>query len=739
MVACDLVRTGVSFHSQHPNGTRTLSTTLGVRSRPRLPHSEPTSLQRRPATPSVAATGSLLSAGSRSTLEPLLGSDLRHIRIHDDPDAARSASALGARAYTVGQHIYFGSGQYAPLSAEGRSLLAHELVHSVQQIPNGSAATSAARPSESRASEPAEREAREIAGRASQIGWRSSYARPPHFKAWPGWPQLHDDGTVHTHIDEWDNPLVASVVYPKRDAMLKSVTTTLGQEEASALGGMDATSRDKAVEAIRAQIQERLTALEGAQEGASPDTKAAAVKLQALLDEKPKTVRQLVRWAASFLGTDIRTAGMSSADLLAAARDQMRASNLPDWAQSILVDYAGMRYKSSHGSWLPAGDLLARILKYDLAHPDSADHILPDGWPDPAPPGWPQPAPAPASAPATKTKPKQPPKLPQVPTLDNLTAQALLEDLDAQGAIPDEVWAVIVEFTELRTQTNEPGWEVIPGGKGDLPKTISEPWKGILTAWRGSNVTTWRPELQRTNRVLATQVVCNELSEAIHARRDITLPGGITANADWFYQEAESSRAAAGKTPPIAPAAAAPTAASAAQAGATTPAKSAQEAASFKQGTQVTAADMKPGATLFFIQKEWDQTPHPWDAVRPVPGAKYADPKGSTTITDGLLLDGWRYHVSADLISRTEELPPGTLGPLKAPEYMHWQHQATVVSVYDSTVITIETVGHAAGITARSLASLSVPSVFVGFAPAGTSGPGRTGEDAWAKRATKSN
>src|SRR5207237_3369623 len=47
--------------------------------------------------------------------------------------AADSAHAVGALAYTVGQQIVFGAGQYAPQTMSGRQLLVHELVHVVQQ------------------------------------------------------------------------------------------------------------------------------------------------------------------------------------------------------------------------------------------------------------------------------------------------------------------------------------------------------------------------------------------------------------------------------------------------------------------------------------------------------------------------------------------------------------------------------------------------------------------------------
>ena len=55
------------------------------------------------------------------------------VRIHADSQAAESALAMNALAYTVGKDVVFGSGQYAPETAAGKKLLAHELAHVLQQ------------------------------------------------------------------------------------------------------------------------------------------------------------------------------------------------------------------------------------------------------------------------------------------------------------------------------------------------------------------------------------------------------------------------------------------------------------------------------------------------------------------------------------------------------------------------------------------------------------------------------
>lgn len=62
-----------------------------------------------------------------------MGQDFSRVRFHTDASAQQSADEVNARAYTVGHHIVFGAGRFAPETREGRRLLAHELTHVVQQ------------------------------------------------------------------------------------------------------------------------------------------------------------------------------------------------------------------------------------------------------------------------------------------------------------------------------------------------------------------------------------------------------------------------------------------------------------------------------------------------------------------------------------------------------------------------------------------------------------------------------
>lgn len=77
--------------------------------------------------------GRSLAPAVKSEMESGFGRNFDGVRVHDDARAHDSAQALGALAYTVGDHVVFGKGQYAPETLSGRALIAHELAHTVQQ------------------------------------------------------------------------------------------------------------------------------------------------------------------------------------------------------------------------------------------------------------------------------------------------------------------------------------------------------------------------------------------------------------------------------------------------------------------------------------------------------------------------------------------------------------------------------------------------------------------------------
>lgn len=77
--------------------------------------------------------GQPLDAESRTWMEPRFGHDFSTVRVHTGSNAAQAAQRVNAQAFTIGHDVVFGNGQYAPQTANGKRLLAHELSHVVQQ------------------------------------------------------------------------------------------------------------------------------------------------------------------------------------------------------------------------------------------------------------------------------------------------------------------------------------------------------------------------------------------------------------------------------------------------------------------------------------------------------------------------------------------------------------------------------------------------------------------------------
>lgn len=109
--------------------------------RSRLPLKDDRGSRLRSSVPGIVhnalrSGGQPLDSETRS-LEPRLGHDFSKVRVHTDRDDAASARAIGARAYTVGSDVVFAPGEYAPHTRAGRSLIAHELAHVVEQGRSG--------------------------------------------------------------------------------------------------------------------------------------------------------------------------------------------------------------------------------------------------------------------------------------------------------------------------------------------------------------------------------------------------------------------------------------------------------------------------------------------------------------------------------------------------------------------------------------------------------------------------
>ncbi len=84
------------------------------------------------------SAGRPLDERTLDSMEQAYDFDFGAVRIHTEPAAVESARSLNAEAFTVGRHVVFDKGEYAPQSRSGRLVLAHELAHVIQQSRGGS-------------------------------------------------------------------------------------------------------------------------------------------------------------------------------------------------------------------------------------------------------------------------------------------------------------------------------------------------------------------------------------------------------------------------------------------------------------------------------------------------------------------------------------------------------------------------------------------------------------------------
>lgn len=123
--------------------------------------------ERSPVHDVISSGGRPLEPEVRADMEGRMGHDFGDVRVHDDSAAAASASAVNAHAYTVGSNIVFQRDTYDPGSTAGRTTLAHELTHVVQQRSGPVEGTSA--PGGIKVSDPGDRFEREASANADRV------------------------------------------------------------------------------------------------------------------------------------------------------------------------------------------------------------------------------------------------------------------------------------------------------------------------------------------------------------------------------------------------------------------------------------------------------------------------------------------------------------------------------------------------------------------------------------------
>ncbi|MGW2474184.1 eCIS core domain-containing protein [Streptomyces sp. NPDC001665] len=138
------------------------------RARAAAPEQAEEAEQRSPVHDVISSGGGTpLDTETRVDLENRMGADFSDVRIHNDSAAHESAKGVGAHAYTVGNNVVFQRDAYDPSSPQGRTTLAHELTHVIQQRSGPVEGTEA--PGGIRVSDPSDRFEREAVANADRV------------------------------------------------------------------------------------------------------------------------------------------------------------------------------------------------------------------------------------------------------------------------------------------------------------------------------------------------------------------------------------------------------------------------------------------------------------------------------------------------------------------------------------------------------------------------------------------
>ncbi|MCI4041755.1 DUF4157 domain-containing protein [Streptomyces sp. TRM75563] len=134
---------------------------------PAAEQAEEAEAQRSPVHDVISSGGSPLDTDTRTDMESRMGADFSDVRVHHDSAAHESANGVGAHAYTVGNNVVFQRDAYDPGSPQGRTTLAHELTHVIQQRNGPVEGTEA--PGGIRVSDPSDRFEREAVANADRV------------------------------------------------------------------------------------------------------------------------------------------------------------------------------------------------------------------------------------------------------------------------------------------------------------------------------------------------------------------------------------------------------------------------------------------------------------------------------------------------------------------------------------------------------------------------------------------
>jgi hypothetical protein len=362
----------------------------------------------------------------------------------------------------------------------------------------------------------------------------------------------------------------------------------------------------------------------------------------------------------------------------------------PLWLQYMVIHFSGMRYATAHGSWADPKDLLIslrtaaleksfrgmdeddvealseqRIGVYETPDPSNAPNLALAGDPKSK------------ERIATHLKGLKSPYRRREALLDLLLdeekheieamspAQALeaLETLRDEKTIPDWMWKEIVKLTDLRMkEAKDSNWNKLTREEQDQKNEARyAEFRLIMNQWKLEHLTGWREEHDRSNRLIVTSSVCNEVAEQIQHLRGHSPSGGLTGIVDWYMKIVSEGKVAGAPRPYF---------------------------AFVKEGAQ---DYYREGANILWLRFVQER-PNAWRVAKPMAV------KGDRLIPDKYRKsDGregeWAYFES-DVISRKRTRIVDKK-MFKDEQWLRWMHAATVAKVAETAdgpvVLTFET------------------------------------------------
>jgi hypothetical protein len=365
----------------------------------------------------------------------------------------------------------------------------------------------------------------------------------------------------------------------------------------------------------------------------------------------------------------------------------------PLWLQYMIIHFSGMRYRTAHGTWASAKDLLIRLNKAKVEKDfqkidDTATQQLGREKADAYTAAGPH-LPRLAQAAEKDWQARLTGYLRDIVSNGPKTRRAALmsltadeyrydvekmseeEALSALSAMKDTfpawAWKEIIKLTPLRVNlVNDPGWEKLTpqeeAQKNAMP--FGDGLGALISKWKEDNTTLWRDEHGRTHRLIVGSAVCNETAEHCQHMRGHLPPGGLTAKAPW-YMKNEKENTLPGAPRPY-----------------------------FTKPKSI--EDFNVGASILWLRFV-NEEPNPWRVAAPLV-TKDGDgliPKEFKQRKAGANTFGVWTYTEGDVVMRTRTTLDANKQKVNQQQWLRWIHEATVAAVADTAdgrvVLTFET------------------------------------------------